>query len=484
MGSRSAEEAFLYEQLEQRVRAMIEAGVLRPGERAPSLRRLSKQERVSLATAMQAYMALERKGYLESRPRSGFYVRTRPATAGVVPRPRKPRAMPQKVKLGDMVGTIFALNNQPGIVSLGIANPSPELLPVKGLVRATTQVANRHRLASLEYSLHLGAEELRRQIALRVAELGCAVSPDEVLVTTGATEALAVALHAVARPGDVIAVESPAYFLVLQLIERLGMFALEVQTDAAAGMRLEALEEALESVDVKAVIAVPNFHNPLGSLMPEENKRRLVELLAERGVALIEDDIYGDLAFEQRRPSIAKRYDRAGNVLTCSSFSKTLAPGYRVGWLLPGSYMDAARRCKQTMSSATASLPQLAIAEFLHNGNYDRFLRRVRSKYAEQVARMRAAVLEHFPEGTRVTNPKGGFVLWVELPRRVDGRALFQEALAHSVSFTPGVLFSPAGKFGNFIRLCAGLPWSEHIERAVERLGVLAGRAAGRGAYH
>jgi len=468
------DDVFLYQRVERKVRGLIESGALGPGQRAPSLRGLSKREGVSLATAMQAYMALERKGYLESRPRSGFYVRARAPGAASVPRASRPRAAPCKVRLGDTVSTLFAVNQQPGIVSLGIANPSPELLPAKGLMRATAQVARRQRLSCLEYCLDLGAEELRRQIALRAAELGCAVAPDEVLVTNGCTEALAVALRSVARPGDVIAVESPAYFLVLQLIERLGMLAVEARTDPDTGLDPEALARTLDEVRVAAVVSTLNFHNPLGSLMLEAGKRRLVALLAGRGVPLIEDDIYGDLAYEPERPSLAKRHDRNGLVLTCSSFSKTLAPGYRVGWVLPGRFLDEARRAKRTASAATASLPQLAVAEFLRAGNYDRFLRRIRATYAEQVSRMRAAVLEHFPEGTRVSDPKGGFVLWVELPRAVDSRVLFERALARGVSTAPGVLFSPRGRFANFVRLSAGLPWSEAVEDAVRTVGALA----------
>lgn len=478
----TAHDAFLYQQVEGKVRALIDSGALGPGERAPSLRGLSKREGVSLATAMQAYMALERKGYLESRPRSGFYVRARAARSASVPRASKPQAVPRKVRLGDVVSTMFAVNQQPGIVSLGIANPSPELLPIKGLLRATTQVARREPLPSLEYCLDVGAEDLRRQIALRAAALGCPVAPDEVLVTSGCTEALAVALQSAARAGDVIAVESPAYYLVLQLIERLGMLALEIPTDPDTGLDLDALEQVLDEVDIKAVVSVPNFHNPLGSLMPEANKRRLVALLAERGMPLIEDDVYGDLAFEQTRPALAKRYDETGSVLTCSSFSKTLAPGYRVGWVLAGRYLDEARRCKRTMSAASASLPQLAVAEFLRSGNYDRFARRIRRRYAEQVSRMRAAVLEHFPEGTRVSNPKGGFVLWVEMPRTVDSRVLFERALDRGVSVAPGVLFSPVAKFKNFVRLSAGLPWGEAVEGAIGTLGALARALRQRGA--
>ncbi len=469
----STDDAFLYERVEQRVRSMIESGTLRPGDRAPSLRRLSKQEAVSVTTILQAYMALERKGFLESRPRSGFYIRARPASARSLPRASKPPAVPQKVKLGAMVNTIFALSEKPGIVSLGFTHLSPALLPVKGLARVTAQVANRQRLASMKYCMSLGVEELRRQIARRAADLGCAISPEEVLVTTGATEALAVSLQSVAKAGDVIAVESPAYYVVLQLIERLGMFALEVHTDPQTGLCVDALEQSLNTVNVRAVLTVSNFHNPLGSLMPEEHRQRLVELLSNRGIPLIEDDVYGDLSFDDRRPGLAKRYDETGTVLTCSSFSKTLAPGYRVGWVLPGRYLNEAKHCKLTMTLANASLPQFAIAEFLRKGSYDRFLRRVRRSYAEQVNRMRLAILEYFPDGTRVTSPKGGFMLWVELPRSVDSRVLFDEALARGLSIVPGVLFSPAGKFSNFIRVSAGLPWSEDIEQAIQTLGML-----------
>ena len=467
----SSADTFLYEQVENQIRSMISTGVLKAGERTPSLRKMSKQSRVSIATVMQAYLALERKGLIEARPKSGFFVKPALSREPTLPRVVKPRGLPRKVQVGDMAATVFAAAQSPGIVSLGIANPSAELLPVKGLTRAMTQVANRRRLESMQYCPASGVEDLRRQIAFRSADLGSVVSPDDVLVTNGATEALAVSLKLVANPGDIIAVESPTYFYVLQLIERLGMLAVSVRTDTENGMCLDSLEQTLDRVDVKAVLAVPNFNNPLGSLMPDQAKRRMVEILTERDVYLIEDDVYGDLHFDEQRPRIAKCYDEAGIVLTVSAFSKTLAPGYRVGWLLPGRFGKQAVQLKHAMSGCSATLVQMAIADYLRSGNYDRFMRKVRKSYQEQVGQMRSAIAKYFPEETRVSLPRGGFVLWVELPKPVDGVELFSAALARGVSFTPGELFSPRQKFRNYIRVCAGLPWTDQVEAAVATLG-------------
>jgi DNA-binding transcriptional MocR family regulator len=475
-------ESFLYEQVEGLVKSMIDDGVLKAGERVPSIRAMSRKARVSMATVMQAYLALENKGYVEARPKSGFYVRARRWNEPSVPRKSNPRLQPRRVERQDLIDSIFAVTHEPGIVSLGIANPSPELLPVKGLTRALKQVASRYPLEGMQYCFQRGGvDELRKQIALRSASLGCSISPDEVLTTSGATEALSVALRTVAEPGDIIAVESPTYFAILQLIERLGMLALEIRTDPDTGMDLDALAHALDSVDVKAVMSVANFSNPLGSLMPDDAKKAMVEMLAERRVPLIEDDIYGDLHFGEQRPPVAKAFDQEGLVLTCSSFSKTIAPGYRVGWLLPGKFAAAAAKWKLSTTGTSAPLPQLAVAEFLRTGNYDRHLRLLRKTYRDQLEQMRFCIAREFPPGTRITRPQGGFVLWVELAKNLDGTELFGEALANGVSVTPGVLFSSTPKFKNCIRISCGLPWNDRIESAVATLGRIAAKLATRG---
>jgi DNA-binding transcriptional MocR family regulator len=378
------------------------------------------------------------------------------------------------VQFGNTVETIFSLANQPDIVPLGVANPSPELLPVRALNRALRDVASRAPQATVNYTFPPGNAELRRQIAFRAADFGSEVDPNDVIITTGATEAISVALQTVAKPGDIIAVESPTYFSGLQIIERLGMLALEIDTDPQEGMCLDALERALKNHPVKAVLTVGNFSNPTGGLMPDVAKAELVEILAEHDIPLIEDDVMGDLHFGELRPRSCQAFDREGRVITCSSFSKTVAPGYRVGWVLPGRYRQQIMQGKQLASSASASVTQMAMAEFLASGQYDRHLARLRRACREQVERLRYAVAEHFPAGTRVTRPQGGSTLWVQLPRGVDSNQMYQEALRAGISVTPGTLFSATGKYQNFIRLCAGHPWSPQIERAVHVLGDIA----------
>ena len=471
--TRSAD-PFLYEQVAREVRNLIDAGILKAGDRAPSLRRMSEQARVSIATVSQAYQGLERLGYLEAREKSGFYVRRRAAESTTAPRAVNPRTAPRRVSVGDVVETILGAAHRPDVVSLGLANPSPDLLPVKALTRAMTRVASRRRLASMRYSLPQGLGELRRQIAYRSRDMGCELRPEDLLITSGATEGLATALQVVARSGDAVVVESPCYFQILQLIESLGLLAVEVRTDTETGLDLDALERALERVPVKAVIAVPNFHNPLGALMPDAGKRRLVRMLAERGIPLIEDDVYGDLYAGERRPWTAKAFDDDGNVILCSSFSKTLAPGYRVGWMAPGRLRREVTQIKRALSGTTASLTQLAVSEFLASGGYDRMLRQARRGYASQVEHTRDAIVRHFPAGTRVSRPAGGFVLWVELPEGVDGARLFEAALAEGVSVAPGSLFSPSRKFRGYVRISAGLTWSERVEDAIATVGRLA----------
>ena len=286
-------------------------------------------------------------------------------------------------------------------------------------------------------------------------------------------EALNLCLRAVAKAGDIVAIESPAFYGTLQIIESLGMKALEIPADPRDGIILDALAAAIRRQKVKACLFVLNFSNPLGSCMPDANKKELVELLARREIPLIEDDIYGDLCFGEPRPKTAKAYDKQGLVLLSSSFSKTLAPGYRVGWTAPGRFKPQVESLKFTSSMATVTAPQMAIADFLQSGGYDRYLRKIRRILMTQVQQMSDAVGRYFPAGTKVTRPQGGYVLWVELPRFVDSLDLHRRALQQKISIAPGPIFSAKQKYKNFIRLSCGLPWSEKIDRAVQTLAEL-----------
>ncbi len=464
----------LYEKLAARLMQQVDRGVYPPGERVPSVREASSRFKVSVSTVIEAYRVLESRGVIEARPQSGFYVRARQWEASAELETSRPQAKPCTVSVGDLAMSVLRASTQPNVVQLGVASPHPSFLPVRALNRIIAGIARRDDDRAMRYDFPPGNRELRVQIARRMAAAGCDVSPDDIVTTSGCQEALRLCLRVVAQPGDTVAIESPAFYGTLQAIEALGMRALEIPTHPREGVSLDALKLALEQWKVAAVMLVPSFANPLGACMPEENRRRLVRLLNQHDIPLIEDDIYGDLAFGPTRPNAIKSYDRKGTVMYCSSFSKTLAPGMRVGWAVPGLYRDQVAHRKYVSSMATATLPQMVIAEYLAQGGYERHLRKVRATYAQQAQRMVEAIARNFPVGTRVTRPSGGFVLWVELPEKIDSLALHCHALEKGISIAPGPLFSATGKYRNFIRLTCALPWDEKLDRALVTLGGLA----------
>ncbi len=473
-GQTEGEEKLLYEEVAARIGGMIEKGTYRPGERIPSIRNLSRQMRVSINTVMQAYANLENAGVVEARPQSGYYVRSRLLEPEARPAKRKAREhlAPNPVTLSDITFQVMRNISNLSLVPLGGGTPNPDLLPIDKLNRMLATESRRFRIQSILNTETAGAKRLRMQIARRSLDSGCSLSPEDIVITSGCREAVTLALQAVCRPGDTVAVASPVYYTFLHTIQWLGLKVLEIPSDPREGMILEVLSYAIRQNPVHACIVISNFNNPLGSLMPDEKKQELAALLAKHEIPLIEDDVYGDLCFGPARPRTAKAYDEKGLVLLCSSFSKTLAPGYRIGWIVPGRFQQKVERQKALLNIATASPIQLAVAEFLANGGYDHHIRRIRRIYARQVAQMRDAVGRHFPQGTRVTRPEGGFVLWVEMPEEVNALSLYEEALLKGISVAPGPIFTTGGKFRNCVRLNAAF-WSERIEQALETLGEL-----------
>ena len=464
-------EESLYKQLALRISELIEHGTLRPGERVPSVRKCSEQQNVSIATVMQAYRLLEDQGLIEARPQSGYYVRSRRWTPPPEPGLSTPAPRAVDVRVSDLIMQVVTAGRDPSLVRLGASLPSPELFPVKELHRALSSVGRRAPLTAHSYDAPPGNKALRVQVARRAMEAGCILAPEDIVTTIGVTEALNLCLRAVAKPGDVIAIESPSFFGVLQIIESLGMRVCEIPTYPREGVCLDELEERLDSCQIKACVFTLNFSNPLGSCMPDEKKKQLVKMLSEREIPLIEDDIYGTLAFGPTRPKVAKAFDENGWVLLCDSFTKTLSPGYRVGWVAPGRFKAKVEFLKYVNTAASPSLPQMAIAEFLQNGGYDHHLRKIRRLYSTQAQLMTEAVSRYFPAGTKVTRPTGGMCLWVELPLEVNALQVYNLALAAKISTAPGPLFSAKQKYQNFLRLNYGNPWSERIENAVRELG-------------
>ncbi|MCC6665351.1 MAG: PLP-dependent aminotransferase family protein [Polyangiaceae bacterium] len=465
----------LYEELADDLAGLIAKGALRSGDRLPSVRRLSLQRSVSVSTVLQAYVLLESRGLVETRPQSGHYVRAMRALSAEEPRSPRRSSQATRVSVSDLVAKVYGAARDPSMVLLGAAHMSPALLPTESINRRLASVARTAGSAGVAYDIPPGLPALRRQIARRAAENGVAIGADDVVTTFGAMEALHLCLRAVTAPGDTVLVETPAYYGILQLMESLGLRVLEIPANPGTGIDLELTAAALREHDVAACLLVPSFSNPLGALMPDDAKKALVAMLARREIPLIEDDIYGDLHFDPGpRPRPAKAYDKQGLVMLCSSFSKTLAPGYRVGYAVPGRFRDQVERLKFAQTVGTATLPQMAVSDFLENGGYDRHLRRLRRALAAQVARVSEAIVEHFPPGTRISRPRGGFVLWVEMPAGKSALDLHARALRHKISIAPGPIFSAKQRFSSCIRVSAGFPWSDTVARSIAKLGQIA----------
>ena len=466
----------LYEEVGFKIRSMIEKGTYRVGERIPSIRNLSRQMHVSINTVMEAYSNLENVGLIEARPQSGYYVsyrRLEPATKREKKKVIEDIA-PNCVTFADVPLQVMRNLYNVSLVPLGGGSPNPDLLPIDKLNRMLATESRRFRIQSVSYTAAPGIKKLRTQIAKRSLNYGCNLAPEDIMITSGCIEAITLALQATCRPGDTVAIGSPVYYTFLHSIQWMGLKVLEIPSTPEEGLSLEVLRYAIKHNPVHACIIISNFNNPLGSLMTDEKKRELVALLAKHNIPLIEDDVYGDLAFGANRPSAAKAYDEKGLVLYCSSFSKTLAPGYRVGWIVPGKFRQRVEQLKSVFNVATASPTQLAIAEFITNGGYDQHLRKLRRTFARQIAYVRNAVGRYFPQGTRVTHPEGGFILLVEMPEGVDSLKLYEGALQNGISIAPGIIFSITGdKYNNCIRLNAAF-WSERVEQALETLGGLA----------
>lgn len=475
----SAMTKLLYEEIATRLATLIEQGTFAPGARLPGLRKLSRQFNVSVGTVVSACALLEAQGLLLAEPRSGHYVADRldETRAETPARPEigTPAEEPALIQGQERVLALVQAHNDPALLPFGAAVPDASFLPIAALERSAARVRRTQRGRVADYDFPPGALELRVQIAQRMAEAGCQLGPDEIVVTSGCQEALVLSLRTVAQPGDVIAIESPTFYGILQAIESQGMRALEIATDPQTGLSPDSLARALKQWPIKACVLMPNFGNPLGHRTPEPRKAELVSLLQARGVALIEDDVYGELAFDHQRPWAAKAYDTQGEVLYCGSFSKTLGSGLRLGWAAPGCYCERFTYLKYASSQATPTLTTLAVADYLERGGYQRFLHATQRRYRQQVRRVIEAVGRYFPAGTRMTRPSGGFVVWVELRQGANVLALQKRALAAGISIAPGPIFSSCGGYERCFRLNCALPWSPRIEAALAVLGRLAG---------
>lgn len=472
---------FRYRAVERRVLELIENGALHPGERAPSLRQMSRRMGVGIASVNHAYLELERKGVLDARPRSGFFVReASPGLELPAPVASKPSSPRPSTRSG-LIRTVLESVGDKQLAPFGVVCPEDALLPGKMLTRLTAAIVKERGETAMGYAPVPGVAHLRRLLAWRMSEQGALVQPDEVVVTNGCMEALSIALRSLTRPGDVVCIQSPTYYCFLQLLETLGLRAVELSSCPTSGIAPADVAAAVERHEVKACIFSGNYNNPDGALTPEPAKTEIVKLLAARGIPLVEDDVSGDLYAGDVRPGSFKSHDRSGLVIYCSSFSKTIAPGFRIGWMAPGRFLHKALELKATTSVCTASLTQEVVAAFLAGGGFEKHLHKLRQEVQQVMRAIRHHVAAQFPEGTRMTRPSGGLVLWVELPEGkggvpLDAVELFYLARENGVGIAPGPIFTTQDRFANCLRLSCGLKWNDRTMQGLATLGRLAGQ--------
>lgn len=460
-----------YQQVAAALRERIEQGYYQPQERLPSIRQASQSFAVSISTVQAAYQLLEDQGLAQARPKSGYYVTGRSRAPRQLPDLSRPTQRPLEVSQWEEVLELLCSGDNATSVQLGRAIPDLTATTLKPLGKIMADLSRFMQPTMLSYEHLRGADQLRLQIARLMVDSGCRLHPDDIVTTTGCQEALSVSLRAVTQPGDIIAVDSPSFYGAMQAIRALGLKALEIPTDPQTGISLEALQLALEQWPIKAIQLTPTCNNPLGYTMPVAHKQRLLAMATEWDLPIIEDDIYGELSYPSPRPPAIKAFDQDGRVLLCSSFSKTLAPGLRVGWVAPGRYVNQVIHMKYVVTASTATLPQAAIAEFIAQGAYERHIRKMRAQYQHNRDVMIGWIERYFPAGIRISYPQGGFLLWVELPDlHYDARVLNEQLSAQGVSIAPGVLFSASEKY----RHCMRINFTEispRVEQAVAYLG-------------
>ncbi|WP_312297600.1 PLP-dependent aminotransferase family protein [Chryseobacterium sp.] len=461
----------LYLKIANSVTEQIKSETLQFGEKLPSLRSAQKLYNVSLNTVKQAYMELESRSLVESRPKYGYYVSQTSQRKLALPSVAQMKLSEKKNTPQDLIDKVFGTIEGTDIIQFALGIPGKSLLPVAKMKKCMIDVMKRKSDSGTNYEPVQGSEVLRREIAKWSIVMEGKITEDDIVITSGAMNAVYNCLMAVTQPGDSVAVESPVYFGMLQAIQLLGLKAVEIPTHPIYGVDLDALKKVLPKLS--ACCFVTNFNNPLGFQMPDENKKELVRLITEYNVPLIEDDVYGNIYFGAERPKPCKYYDEADLVMWAGSVSKTLAPGFRVGWVAPGRFKDKIIRQKLVQTVSGPSLFSDVIADFLAYGRYDHHLRMFRKKLYANYLQIQKAVNQYFPDNTKVSEPKGGFMLWLELDKRICTEDLYDAALDQKVNFAPGRMFSQYNQYQNCMRLNYALEWTDRVESDLEKLGKL-----------
>jgi DNA-binding transcriptional MocR family regulator len=377
------------------------------------------------------------------------------------------------VKSSDFMISLFHASNDANIIPLGTAVPSPDLLPYQKLNSITRSISRELPRHSSEYEFPPGLESLRRQISRRLNSRGTRIKAEDIVITSGGMEAVMIALRSVTQAGDTVLVESPTFYGILQCLESLGLNILEVPICAEIGIEVDDIKKALRQHKVKAAILTPSFNNPTGSLVPDKHKQEIVQALASEGVWIIEDDIYADLPYHGSAPKPMKAYDEQDKIILVSSFSKTVAPGFRVGYIVNRTLARDFEKIKFITNVGTSNLQQLVLAEYMQSGAYQRLVKRLSAQYYKQMCQYSGEVLRCFPEGTKLSKPQGGFVLWIELDPKIDSVELYKQCLKQKISISPGIIYSASNRYRNHIRINCGHLFEERTKNAIQKIAIL-----------
>lgn len=456
-----------YQQLAQTIQVQIEQQVWRPGDKILSIRAASKSYAVSAATVLQAYQRLESEGWLIAKPQSGYFVASRLAHHHAKP------ALPTTVtSYHDQLYDYLKDSNQASI-ALGAAFPSPDLFPLTLLNRHLASAGRKLPVESVLHSMPPGNESLRRSIAQRYLANGLTVSHQDIVITSGAMEALNLSLATLCKAGDTVVIESPAFYGARQAVERLGLNAIEVPVDPQSGLCLASFERALQSQPVTACWLMSRFQNPTGACLSDAGKQRVVELANQYHVAIIEDDVYAELGFAATSLKPFKYYDKQDRVLLCGSLSKSLCPGYRIGWVVNQGFNGQLQK-QQMLSTLSGSAPvQQGIAHYLQHESYDNHLRKLRKTLQQRQADTIAMIRQYFPADITLHSAEGGYFVWLELADDIDCYSVYTQALADGISIAYGGLFASKPQYRHCMRLNVSLAPSEQLEQALRRIGLL-----------
>lgn len=463
---------FIYTEIAEGIASQIRNGVLKAGDKLPSVRMMCQEHQVSMNTAKRVFLELESLSLIESKPQSGYFVSRLMSVKLPLPEVSRPSLIANNDEPDELISRVYENMGKKGLTFFSIGIPSGDLLPQAKLKKEIINATRELRDGGTEYEELQGNLKLRRMIAVRSLQWGGNLSENDLVTTNGGMNALSFCLMALGKPGDTIAIESPCYPGILQLANGLGLNVLELPTHPTTGIEIDALRKVIPQINL--CLLIPNFNSPLGSCMPDENKKEIVKLLAEHSIPLIEDDVYGDLYFGSSRPKCCKSFDKEGNVLYCSSISKTLAPGYRVGWIAPGRYKDKIMKLKLLHSTSSISIVNEAVANFLKSGKYEKHLQQMRKALQSNYQNYVQVIADYFPEGTRTSRPQGGLSLWVEFDKKIRTTELYDLAIKQNISIAPGRMFTLQDQFENCMRLCIGLPWTDETRLCLQQVGNLA----------